>query len=123
MVNTAIDALVFDGFTNLFEGLDYAHTELSGDNDRDDTASPDIMVVITDGNANRPTDEATAQAQAAAEAAAAKAAGVEIYVIGVGAVDATYLIDEIATDVNHYFAATDFTKLSAILKAIANCDD
>src|SRR3989344_8566530 len=123
LVNTAIDALVFDGFTNLFEGLDYAHTELSGDNDRDDTASPDIMVVITDGNANRPTDEATAQAQAAAEAAAAKAAGGEIYVIGVGGVDATYLIDEIATDVNHYFAATDFTELSAILEAIANCDD
>src|SRR3989344_7919897 len=70
--------------TNLFEGLDLANTELAGANDRNDATSPDVMVVITDGNPNQPPNEANARAVALAEATAAKAAGVEIFVLGVG---------------------------------------
>ena len=53
--------------TNLFEGLDLANTELAGANDRNDATSPDVMVVITDGNPNQPPNEANARAVALAE--------------------------------------------------------
>ena len=109
--------------TNLFEGLDLANTELAGANDRNDATSPDVMVVITDGNPNQPPNEANARAVALAEATAAKAAGVEIFVLGVGGdVDATYL-KTIATNDAHYFAAADFNELSTILSDIAQCEE
>jgi len=119
-INAAIDTLSSGGWTNLYEGLDLAQDELVSVRGR--AIAPNVMVVVTDGNTNQPPDEANARAVAAAEAAADKAAGTEIYVVGVGGdVDATYLINNIATDASHYFSAGDFDDLQAILEAIANC--
>lgn len=121
-MNAAITALVNGGTTNLFEGIDLANTELAGGNDRNDVTSPDIMVVITDGNPNQPPDVANARAVALAEATAAKAAGVEIFVVGVGAdVDSTYL-KTIATNDAHYFAAADYATLQTVLQNLTSCD-
>ena len=82
------------------------------------------MVIITDGNPNIPASPAgQAEADAAAAADLARAAGIEVYVVGIGAdVDATYLTDEIADDADHYFAAADFDDLQAILEGIVACD-
>jgi uncharacterized protein YegL len=123
LMNNAIDGLVYNGFTNLFEGISLAHDELTGVNDRDDSTSPDIMVIITDGNPNEPGTDQNAEMVAATEADAARTSGIEVFVVGVGSdVDAAYLINNIADDPSHYFAVADFTELQAVLEAIANCE-
>ncbi|MFH1111476.1 MAG: vWA domain-containing protein [Patescibacteria group bacterium] len=122
-MTAAINSLVTSGFTNLFDGITLATSELTGINDRLDSTSPDFMVVITDGNPNRPI-ESTARAMAATAADAARAAGIEVFVVGVGSdVDAAYLINYIADDPAHYFAAADFDDLAGILEAIAECEE
>ena len=124
LVKAAIDNLdaLERAFTNLFEGLDYANTELAGANDRNDATVPDVMVVITDGNPNQPTDEVVGRAAALAEATAAKAAGVEIFVVGVGDnVDDVYL-KTIATNNAHYYAAADYASLQAVLQQLTQCE-
>jgi uncharacterized protein YegL len=124
VVKAVIDALASGGFTNLKDAIDLAAGELEnpGDgHDRSDVDSPDIIVIITDGNPNRP-EAATAAAEAVAAATAAKAAGATIYVVGVGNdVDTAYLRDEIATSPAHYFEAADFASLSEELEDIAAC--
>ncbi|OGV91556.1 hypothetical protein A3A66_00275 [Microgenomates group bacterium RIFCSPLOWO2_01_FULL_46_13] len=124
-VHTAINAITSGGFTNLKEGIDLAKIELDnpGDNhDRADADSPDFIIIITDGNPNRP--EGTAETDAANSADNARAAGVEVFVVGVGSdVDATYLTTEIADDASHYFAAADFDDLQAILEGLATCPE
>ena len=98
------------------------NTELAGANDRNDVTVPDVMVVITDGNPNQPTDEVVGRAAALAEATAAKAAGVEIFVVGVGDnVDDVYL-KTIATNNAHYYAAADYASLQAVLQQLTQCE-
>ena len=97
--------------------------ELDNAHEHERAAVPDVMVVITDGNPNQPTDETTAQAAAAAAADAARAAGIQVYVVGVGdSLNATYLTNEIADDADHYFAAADFDDLEQILQDLVACD-
>ncbi|KKQ56142.1 MAG: hypothetical protein US74_C0018G0013 [Parcubacteria group bacterium GW2011_GWA2_38_13] len=118
-VKAAIDALVSSGFTNLKEGIEIATAELGGVNDR--PAIPDFMVIITDGQPNRPPDNANAEAVALAAATAAKAAGIKIFVVGVGAqVDPAYL-KTIASGDDHYFAAADYANLELQLSNLAQC--
>jgi uncharacterized protein YegL len=119
----AISALTSGGFTNLVGGITLATAELDDSHEHERAAVPDVMIVITDGNPNRPPNEANARALAAAAADAARAAGIEVYVIGVGSdVDATYLETEIADDAAHYFAAAEFADLEEVLKTIVACD-
>ena len=118
----AVNALTNSGYTNLYEGILLADQELVSVRDRDDTQTPDYIVVITDGRPNRPIPEAYARSQAATAATAAKTAGVTIYVVGVGSdVDSTYLRNQIATSPVHYFGIGDYDDLEAILLAIAEC--
>lgn len=126
--HAAVNALLAGGFTNLKGGIDLAKTELDnpGDgHDRDDTESPDVMVIITDGAPNRPLPSTTADDVAAASADAARAAGIEIFVLGVGvsASTETYLKTEIADDAAHYFSVADFAALEAALLEIASCPE
>lgn len=125
LITAAINALSPGGTTNLFDGITLATAELNGSpRDRSDVTSPDFMVIITDGNPNEPGSDANAETVAAAAADAARAAGIDVYVVGVGSdVDATYLINNIADDPAHYFAAADYAQLSAALTAIANCEE
>lgn len=119
-VKAAIDALSSGGFTNLQAAIDTAKTELDnpGDgHDRADGASPDYMIIITDG-------APTTGGDSAAAAAAAKAAGIKIYVVGVGvtADTETFLKGTIATSPDYYFSATDFDQLQTILEGLVSCE-
>jgi len=120
-INAGITALTTSsGFTNLFDGISLASTELASVRDR--LSAPNYMIVITDGNPNRPTNETTARTQATNAANAADAAGTKIFVLGVGSdVDATYLTNNIATDAAHYFPVSNYAGLTAALNAIATC--
>jgi predicted ribosomally synthesized peptide with SipW-like signal peptide len=121
-IDAAIDSLISGGYTNLYEGIHLAKVELDDANAYERPLVPDYMVIITDGNPNRPTPDSTARTMAANEADAARAAGVEVYVVGVGNdVDATYLINNIADDLAHYFAISNYSELEDLLEAIANC--
>lgn len=120
-IKAAIDALASGGFTNLSEGISLSTGELASHAHERDVV-PDFMVVITDGNPNRPgSTEAEGKAAATASADAAKAAGIEIFVVGVGDnLDAAYL-KTIATNDAHYFSAADFATLQAKLAKLAEC--
>ncbi len=121
-IKAAINALASGGFTNLMAGITVASTELASINDRSDSESPDYMVIITDGEPNRP-DPATAKAVAEATATTARGAGTTIYVIGVGVsdVNANWLKSNIATSTNHYFDASNFDDLQTILEDLVEC--
>ena len=126
-VKAGIDALTSGSFTNLYDGIVKADDELGnpGDaHDRPDGDAPDFIVIITDGEPNRPTGQADSPSVlAATEADEARSHGIQVYVVGVGvtAGTETYLRDEIADDAAHYFSAADFGSLSEVLAEIANC--
>ena len=121
--HAAIDALVSGGFTNLKEGIQLATAELDDAHEHERAASPDVMVIITDGAPTRPVGSASADGIAAADAA--RSAGIEVFVVGVGvsASTETYLKDSIADDAAHYFAAGDFDDLQTILTELVVCPD
>ena len=128
-VKTAIDTLISGGWTNLKEGIDLSKGELNnpGDlHDRTDGTSPDKMIVITDGNPNRPESPPapdSSEVAAANSADAARLAGSEIFVVGVGSdVDATYLQTEIANDAGHYYSAANYAGLQTILSGLDLCE-
>lgn len=130
-VKNAVDLLTTPGgslsFTNLKAGIDLATGEFAnpGDgHDRVDLSSPDKMIVITDGQPNRPLDGPPPPDVDAANAAdAARSAGIEVYVVGVGSdVDATYLTNEIADDASHYFSVADYSALQTTLQNLDLCD-
>jgi len=126
-IETAINNLTTAGYTNLYEGISLAKTELDnpGDShDREDLDSPDFMVIITDGDPNRPVG-ADPKALAKGAADAAKSAGVTIFVVGVGTTPDTadWLRNNIATSPAHYFDAIDWDDLQAILQGIATCQE
>lgn len=70
---------------------------------------PNIGIIITDGNSNRP-DDTMAQAQAA------RSAGITLFSVGVGSGISRTELNAIATDpdTNHVFTVDDFSKLSDI---------
>ena len=122
-VTSTINSLVSGGMTNTSEAIDFADTELGDPTyDRPDVDSPDIIVLITDGEptvgGGKPIAEAAADA--------AKANGIEIFGVGVGITptNALWMEEEIVSPPgsSHYFDATDFNALAAILEALANCD-
>lgn len=124
-VKAAIDALTTGGLTNTSAAISTADLELAnpGDgHDRLDVDSPDIIVIITDGE---PT---TGGGKPAAKAAAdtAKLNGIEIFGVGVGItpVNAQWMKDEIVSPppASHYFDAGSFGDLAAILDDLATCE-
>ena len=124
-ISGGINGLTASGSTNLYEGINLARGELSDAHIHERPSVPDYMVIITDGDPNRPVNIATAQAMAASEADLARTDGITVYAVGVGITPATetYLKTEIANDDAHYFAATNYAALQAILEGIANCQN
>lgn len=124
-VKAAIDLLVSSGLTNLEDALLDATAELANPGDGDDRAdgdSPDFIVLITDGAPTASNTGGDHSANASAAATAAKAAGITIYVVGVGTTsDTADYLKTIATSAGHYFDATDFAALAAILDALVDC--
>jgi len=126
-INSAIDGLIPAIYTNLYEGISLAKGELDnpGDgHDRADADSPDYMVIITDGDPNRPLPGDPEQLAIDA-AGAAKSAGVKIFVVGVGTTETTadWLKNNIASGPEYYFDAADFAALGTILQNIATCQE
>ncbi|MBI2098280.1 MAG: VWA domain-containing protein [Candidatus Wildermuthbacteria bacterium] len=127
VVDTAIDALVSAGFTNLEDALLQATAEFAnpGDgHDRADADSADFIVLITDGAPTASNGPDTHEQDAINAANAADAAGITIYVVGVGTDTSTadFLENSIATSPAHYFDAADFDDLQAILESLTTCN-
>jgi uncharacterized protein YegL len=119
----AINALVSGGSTNLFDGITFATGELANVHAHERPAISDVMVIITDGNPNEPGTTQNAETVAKTAADAARVAGIEIFVVGIGGdVDATYL-KTIANDDAHYFSATNFSDLEAVLTGLTQCTE
>jgi len=81
-------------------------------------AAKQIMVIVTDGNANLPTDEATAESAALAAAQAAKDAGVLVFGIAVGSEINQDFIEDLSSGPAYKFAVGDFSELEAIVQDI-----
>lgn len=127
-IDNAIDALSTAGgtATNLEAGILTASGELDDLDPHERPGVPDFMVIITDGAPNTCNSGGCDPEDAAAAAAdAAKLAGTEIFVVGVGTSTstATFLRDEIASGADHYFDASNFDDLQAILEGIAQCEE
>jgi len=130
--HTAItNLLTTGGMTNLYEGMLLAYDELmlgtydaandpgSSVGDRlPDADFADIMVVITDGACNRPTNTSVARSMAQGVADNCDTEGIEIYVLGVGIPDGDYdifLRDNIATTPDHFFDIAEWSDLEQAL--------
>lgn len=110
--------------TNLGDALKTAFAEFSSA--RHTKNAKRVVVALTDGDANRPLDEAnpknTAYAgeYAASQAAALRTAGIEVYAIGLGkGISETFLRDRIATNPEQYFNAPTASALQEVYKKIS----
>ena len=79
-VKSKIGSLSPGGYTNLSAGIAAANNMISNST----STNPKYIVVLTDGQANRPTNEKTAKEHAITAAKAAEEAGTSIFVIGCG---------------------------------------
>ena len=125
-VITAINNLVSGGLTNLEHAIQLADLELDnpGDgHDRPDADSSDYMVIITDGEPTTSNSGGNYADDAEAAATAAKADGITIYVVGVGTDSGTadYLRNKIASTPGHYYDASNWDQLQAILEGLGSC--
>lgn len=84
----------YQPYTNIYAGMHTARIELQ-DNAR--TGAAKLMVLMTDGNANRPGNTSTARTMALSEAQACADAKIPIVTISLGADADTDLMQEIAT--------------------------
>ncbi|PVD21494.1 hypothetical protein C0Q70_19668 [Pomacea canaliculata] len=97
------------GGTNTGDAIKYLKDTMFNQANGDRPGVPNIGIIITDGNSNRP-DDTMAQAQAA------RAAGITLFSVGVGSGISRTELNAIATDpdTNHVFTVDDFSKLSDI---------
>lgn len=111
LVKNNIDGITLDGSdpSNLASGIIEAKKELDnpGDgHDRDDTISPDFLVIFTDGNLQSAdgTAKAMYRLQAQNAAALARIDDITIFVVGIGTAvdDEAFLRQNIASSANHF---------------------
>ena len=110
--------------TNMGDALKSAVTELQSGRHTSDAKK--IIVMLTDGIANRPIDPVNKdnkrypEEYAASAATVAKNANIEIYAVGLGAlINEAFLRDKIASDAHHYFSAVAPEDLQGIYTNIA----
>lgn len=121
-VHTAINALASGGLTNLAGAINVAAAEQDNLHFHERADVKDVMIIITDGNPTSP-DAVTGRANAIAAADAARAAGIEVFVLGIGAdLDDDFLKNEIADDDSHYFAVANYADLQTVLLNIGKCN-
>jgi len=106
-VKTKIDDLDAYGWTNMGDGIGNANGEFAANGRGNSTAW--VMILLSDGMANRPYNETYARAYAFEKAEAAAAMGVRIYTIGLGAktdIDESLLkeIAALSSGTNYYYA-------------------
>ncbi|MBN2016328.1 DUF11 domain-containing protein [Candidatus Dojkabacteria bacterium] len=101
-----INSISAGGLTNIGEGILLAKNELlSG---RHNPQASQVMIIFTDGRANRPQDTTYAPQYALSQATLAKEAGIRIISIAYGSYSDTSLMQQIASpgSGNYYFAPT-----------------
>ncbi|WP_435364373.1 VWA domain-containing protein [Haloarchaeobius sp. DYHT-AS-18] len=137
-VNTTIDNLNDLGFTNIEAGVTYAAEELLGDENllapptspsgNDDDAAEKVMVVLSDGNANRSLgDDGSTEnlsnandAQEAIDAAqAAKDEGVRVFSIAYGDDATATTLQSIASSSDDFFDDADIDNIEQVFAQIA----
>jgi hypothetical protein len=118
-VTQTIYGLTLDAWTNIGEGINVSHQELIS-SPRYLSETVKAIILLTDGQANRPVDEPTAAQYARERATAAANSGIKIYTIGFGDdVDQSLLIDLAEIGNGEYFFAPDQDTLETIYLTIA----
>ncbi len=112
------------GYTNLGDAIEKATLELSSL--RHESIAKRAMIILTDGDSNRPKnphnpkDITYPEVYATEKATEAKKAGISIYTIGLGnEVSEDYLKNKIASTPDYYYKAVTSDNLGAIYKRIA----
>ena len=112
------------GYTNLGDAIEKATTELSSS--RHESIAKRAMIILTDGDSNRPKnpnnpkDTTYPETYAIEKAGEAKKTGISIYTIGLGnGVSEDYLKNKIASTPDYYYKAITSDNLEAIYKQIA----
>lgn len=112
------------GYTNLGDAIEKATTELASS--RHESIAKRAMIILTDGDSNRPKnpnnpkDTTYPETYAALKAEEAKKAGISIYAIGLGKnVSEDYLRNKISSTADHYYKAITSDNLEVIYKQIA----
>lgn len=106
------------GYTNIGAAIKNAHEEIVGSA----AASGEertVIILLTDGEANWPSDPG-GERYAAAEAALAKQSGITLYTIGLGENINREFLASIATSSSHYFEAVTGDDLSGIYEEIGS---
>jgi uncharacterized protein YegL len=118
-VTRTIYALTATGSTNIGEGINISHKELIT-SPRYTTDTIKTIILLSDGKANLPEDEETAEEYARERARAAASDAIKIYTIGFGTDAGEDLLREIA-DIGdgEYFFAPDADVLETIYLTIA----
>jgi len=117
-IKSQIDTLTAGGYTNIGGGISKANEEFVN-NGRSDAIW--VMILLSDGEANRPENETYARQYAFEQAECAKileGKGVRIYTVGLGSPDEE-LLRQIATDENKYYYAPTSDQLTSIYLAIS----
>lgn len=81
-----------------------------------------VLVMLSDGKANRPTDEVVAAAYAREQATIAKSQGIIIYTIGLGSAIDEALLKDIASADSFYYKAPSSSDLANIYKLVAETE-
>jgi len=117
--NLTIDPVEQHGRTNIGDAIKEGATLFSKEQNNSSSAPRRVLVLLTDGRANAPTQK-NAESYATNEAQNAKKEGIDIYAIGLGkGVNQTFLRDTIAGSPEDYFFSATSKELSAIYKKIA----
>ena len=123
-VNTSIDSITASGWTPMASGIEYAINELNTFNDSKNSPAVNVIILLSDGNANIDLNGKYNVKQAILdtlyEAEVAKDDGYIIYTIGYGSDANVTLLQQIAeiTGGKFYFAANT-QELEDIYKSIA----
>ncbi len=112
----ALATVTADGFTNIQEAIQLARNELKSV--RANKAAKPVIILFSDGVANRPEPDVNAPALAIAQAQQAKAEGVTVIAIGLGKGVNTATMQAIASP-NQYYYAPDTNKMTEIYKNLA----
>lgn len=112
------------GHTNLGDAIEKATNELSSEHH--DSSAKRAIIILTDGDSNRPKnpddpkDEHYANDYAIKKAEEAKKAGISIYTIGLGkSVSEDYLKNKIASSPDYYYKAIAAANLESIYRQVA----
>ena len=104
-VKSQIEGLSAGGYTNIGDGISYGTQEFDDYGREDGTIW--VMILLSDGKANRPDNEEYARTYALGKADEAESKDIRIYTIGLGAktdIDEDLLKEITANDGKYYYA-------------------